>query len=161
MICVLFKRKLFGLALIPFMLSGCSDDVAIPSRLSCIPRIEIFTDGQQEIVSNSTNIKSTIEVSNVVGYPDVRLRALIRGRGNATWQDYPKKPHKMKLDTEYNLLGFPADKDWILLSEYTDKSLLRTSYMCELAKFAGVECVLGCQHVELRINGEDIGTYLF
>ena len=51
----------------------------------------------------------------------------IRGRGNSSWE-YPKKPYKIKFDSRTSLLGMAKAKDYVLLAEYNDKSLIR-NYM--------------------------------
>lgn len=83
----------------------------------------------------------------------------IKGRGNATW-GYDKKPYKIKFDEKQSLLGFAANKDWVLLAEYCDKSLMRTPYMCELAMSAGLPYPIHYHHVQLYLNGEYKGMYL-
>ena len=150
-------------ALAVCLVSGCSDDAPEqpqPADVAAVPVITIETEGQKEITSDTEYQKATINISGAENQPNVRLSGRIRGRGNATWLSYPKKPYKIKLSTEYNVLGFPANRDWVLLAEYTDKSLLRTTYMCEVGKALGMDYVVNCQHVELTLNGEYLGAYL-
>lgn len=151
------------LALVVCISSGCSDDTPDrhqPADVVSVPVINVETDGQNEVTSNTEYQKATISISGVENHPDVRLSGRIRGRGNNTWQAYPKKPYKIKLSTEYNVLGFPANRDWVLLAEYTDKTLLRTAFMCEVGKALGMDYVVNYQHVELTLNGEYLGVYL-
>ena len=63
---------------------------------------------------------------------DLRGSMRIRGRGNSTW-GMPKKPVKLKFDTKSEVLGMPAEKDWALLANYADKSLLRNSLGMEIS----------------------------
>jgi hypothetical protein len=59
----------------------------------------------------------------------------IKGRGNSTWVDYPKKPYSLKLSAKASLLEMPEHKRWTLLANYADKTLLRTEaafYLAEL-----------------------------
>ena len=50
----------------------------------------------------------------------------IRGRGNSTW-GWPKKPYKIKLAEDAQLLGMTAETDeWVLLANYADRTGLRT-----------------------------------
>ena len=46
-------------------------------------------------------------------------------RGNTT-ASKPKKPYKMKFMTATSLYGMPADKTWVLLANYIDRTLIRT-----------------------------------
>jgi hypothetical protein len=50
----------------------------------------------------------------------------IKGRGNATWDRYPKKPYSLKLTNKTSLLDMPEHKRWALLANYFDKTLLRS-----------------------------------
>jgi hypothetical protein len=84
----------------------------------------------------------------------------IKGRGNTTWS-YEKKPYRIKLDKKSEMLGMPSDKDWVLLAEYTDKSLLRTTYAFELSKLVGLPWTPRYRHVEFFKNGIYQGMYFF
>lgn len=53
----------------------------------------------------------------------------------------------------------PADKDWVLLAEYCDKSLLRSTYAFEFAKLMGMPWTPRGYHVEVFLNGSYNGTY--
>jgi hypothetical protein len=46
--------------------------------------------------------------------------ARIRGRGNSSWEWYPKKPYRIKLDTKHKILGLDKAKSWVLLANYRD-----------------------------------------
>lgn len=83
----------------------------------------------------------------------------IRGRGNATWT-YVKKPYKFKFQESQSLFGFAPNKDWVLLAEYRDKSLMRTACMCELSKLIGLSYTINYKHVDFFLNSDYMGTYL-
>ena len=82
----------------------------------------------------------------------------IRGRGNATWT-YPKKPYKLKLDSKANLLGMGEDKDWVLLANYCDKTLMRAGIAFKLSKLMNFPWTVKDRFVEVVINGEYLGNY--
>ena len=107
-----------------------------------------------------TAIESTDQYVDAVFSVDGKiLKGSIRGRGHATWQ-YNKKPYKIRLNTEESLLGFGESREWVLLAEYTDLSLMRTAFMFELARLAGVSYSLAYKHVELYLNNEYQGVYV-
>ncbi|MDR1525966.1 MAG: CotH kinase family protein, partial [Tannerella sp.] len=83
----------------------------------------------------------------------------IRGRGNATWFNYPKKPFKIKLDEKADLLGMGAEKDWVLLANYGDKTLMRTAFALKLSERMNFPWTPGCRFVEVFLNGNFIGNY--
>lgn len=84
-----------------------------------------------------------------------------KGRGNATWINYPKKPYKVKFDSKQSVFGFPANKDWVLLAEYCDKSFLRTAYLHELSRLADVAYPINYRHVQLYMNDQYMGLYVW
>jgi hypothetical protein len=125
-----------------------------------LPIVTIFTDNAQVVADKENWVPGTVAVSRTPDYPDgYSGRMRTRGRGNATWT-YEKKPYRFKLDTKSKILGMPADKDWVLLADYCDKSLLRTFCGFELARLAGLPWTPRSQHVEFFMNGAYQGTYL-
>lgn len=125
-----------------------------------IPRIVINTEGNNPITSKEEYVNAGVKISNCPSYGVLETNCKIRGRGNATWNDYPKKPYKLKFETKQGLFGFPANKDWVLLAEYCDKSFLRTAYMCEVSRAVGIEYTVNYQYVELLLNGDYKGLYI-
>ena len=97
-----------------------------------VPVVEIITDRQADVVSKEEYLRARITVKE---NNSVKIQSFcnIKGRGNYTWDGYPKKPYKIKFDEKTAVCGFPANKDWVLLSDYCDKSLLRTAYMCDIS----------------------------
>ena len=82
------------------------------------------------------------------------------GRGNASWEHTDKKSYKIILDIEKDLLGMSKNKQWILISNYYDESLIRNKVVLELAEKIGLQYTSQCQFVDLYINGEYRGNYL-
>lgn len=58
------------------------------------------------------------------------------------------------------MLGMPASKDWVLLANYMDKSLLRNSIAFELGNRFSMTYTPRSQMVDLILNGRYVGTYL-
>lgn len=125
-----------------------------------IPIIDIVTEGGAEILSKEDYINAKIRVSNCPEYGVIDSECTVKGRGNATWTDYPKKPYIIKLPNKSSIFGFPANKDWVLLADYTDKSLLRTAYMCAISRVVEMEYTVNYRHVDLVLNGNKLGTYI-
>ena len=98
-------------------------------------------------------------VSAVFSVDGEIFKGSIRGRGNFTW-GYEKKPYKIKLDREESLFGFGKSREWVLLAEYRDLSIMRTAFMFDLARLAGLPYSLGYKHVELYLNDEYQGVYV-
>lgn len=125
-----------------------------------IPIVWIETESAQEITSKENYVNGNITISKAFPFTeDYQGSMRIKGRGNATWFSYPKKPYRIKLDSKSKILGMPADKDWVLLAEYCDKSLLRTTYAFELSKLMELPWSPRGYHVELFLNDLYNGTY--
>jgi spore coat protein CotH len=82
----------------------------------------------------------------------------IKGRGNSTWL-MPKRPYKLKFDKKVSLLGEPADKEWVLLANYVDKTFLRNRTAFDMGHMSKLEYTNRSHFVELVLNGEYCGTY--
>lgn len=83
----------------------------------------------------------------------------IRGRGHSTWQ-WEKKPYRIKLDEGVSVLGLDKDKDWILLANYADKSLLRNTVAYSMGRLLdGLDWTPTQYPVDLFVNGEYRGVY--
>jgi spore coat protein CotH len=97
-------------------------------------------------------------VGNIAGKVLFDGTMAIKGRGNSTW-NMPKKPYRIKLDKKASLLGMPDNKNWVLLANYADKSLMRNALAFELSQRIGLTFTPHLQYVEVILNGEYIGNY--
>ena len=108
----------------------------------------------------TTNMTFSMDCSGVSGYPSVgNVSGTIRGRGNSTWK-WDKKPYKIKLDKKESLLGMDDNRDWILLSNYADKSLIRNTLAYEMGRV--LDHLVWSPHsypVDLFVNGAYQGVY--
>lgn len=87
----------------------------------------------------------------------------IKGRGNSSWGQFPKHSYTLKLNKKTKLLGMDESKSWVLVSNYTDKTLIRNQYVEYLGRnvFNKMMWNPHFEQVELYINDEYLGTYLF
>ena len=89
-----------------------------------------------------------------------RAAMKIRGRGNSTW-GMPKKPYKVKFNSKTSLFGERAQKDWVLLANYADHTLVR-DYLAKtlgrtLDSFAFTP---SCHFVDVYLNNDYQGSYM-
>lgn len=131
----------------------------LPARLD-LPVLKISTDNLAPIVSKDDyiNAQMTLE-SNVPGEAAVVAGLQIRGRGNSTW-GMPKKPYRLKLTVKQSLLGMPSSRDWVLLANYSDKTLMRNSLALELGAAIGMAWTPRWRSVEVYLNDRYDGVYL-
>jgi len=91
---------------------------------------------------------------------DVRLR----GRGNSTWWGAPdKRPLRIRFETPQPMFGSDyAHRDWILLANAFDNSLLRTHFALYFSRLMGnTGFVPSSQFLHLYVNGVYMGVYQF
>ena len=138
-------------------------DKAIPSDFR-IPVVHITTEDGKAIDSKEDYVKASFRFEDPSRfYTDqetVEITGKIKGRGNTTW-GMPKKPYRIKLDEKARLFGFPGDKDWILLANYSDKTLLRNILAMEISRLCGMSWTPRMLSVDVYLNGEYIGVYTF
>ena len=83
----------------------------------------------------------------------------MKGRGNSTWYDVPKKPFRIKLGKKSSLLGMSTDKNWALLANFYDKTLLRNLTAFEISKIAEMSWTPNSISVDYYMNGTYRGVY--
>ena len=131
------------------------------ARRQNIPVVRIDTKGKP-ILDKKNYVDGTISISDPEGlYSDVKEFKAdmgIRGRGNSTWS-FPKKPWKVKLDEKASLLGMPADKEWALLANYADRTLVRNIVAMKLSEICGFSWTPRMRSVEVYLNNEYQGVY--
>lgn len=142
-----------------------NDDLAEEEELvrrQNIPVVRIETAGGAGIYDKTNYVRGTITISDPGKlYSDVEEFSApmgIRGRGNSTW-GWPKKPWKVKLDEKAEILGMPADKEWALLANYADRTLLRNIVAMKLSEICGFSWTPMMRSVEVYLNNEYQGVY--
>ena len=131
-------------------------------RRQNIPVIHIKTKNSAPILNKKDYVDGTITISDPEKlYSDVAELSAemgIRGRGNSTWS-FPKKPWKVKLKEKASLLGMPADKEWALLANYADRTLVRNIVAMKLSEICGFSWTPRMHSVEVYQNGKYQGVY--
>ncbi len=136
--------------------------VIITKIIPTIPKVYINTTGGAPILDRENYVTSTIKIDDLDKYYSDEVQftstAGIRGRGNSTW-GMPKKPYRIKLDSKASLLGMSTDKDWALLANYLDKSLLRNLTAFEISRKAEMSWTPASISVDFYLNGAYQGVY--
>ena len=97
-----------------------------------LPVVYIETVDQAPVASKDNYVEGALVIKEN-GKTVTEKSMRIKGRGNATWT-YHKKPYKIKLDKKASILGMEEAKDWVLLANYCDKTLLRTAIAFKLSR---------------------------
>lgn len=129
------------------------------------PSVWLYTDNGKPIVSKDTYVSGRIKIydpENKYWAKSEFISSMqIRGRGNSTWNMFPKKPYKIKLDSKASIFGMNDNKDWALMANYTDKSLLRNTMGMELSRICRMSWTPGVYNVDVYLNDDYIGSYDF
>ncbi|MEO3404242.1 CotH kinase family protein [Mucilaginibacter sp. CAU 1740] len=124
-----------------------------------LPILYLTTNGP--VVSKDDYVTGSLTVDPNVDFQQDQLTIplQIKGRGNSTW-GFPKKPYRMKFSSKAAMLGMPAAKNWVLLANYDDKTLIRNWVAFDLARRLGADFTPPARFVEVVMNGEFIGNYM-
>ena len=124
-----------------------------------IPRIVIETKNRQEIKDRETEIPAKLQIWGKTAPESEIMDLTIRGRGNTSW-GMPKKSYKIEFIDKQSLLGMPKDRDWALIANYADKTLMKNFLAYHLSAQLGAYYAPRCEFAELYINKEYLGVYL-
>ncbi|MEG1643296.1 MAG: CotH kinase family protein [Bacteroidales bacterium] len=131
-------------------------------QLTDIPTIFINTENGTEINSKENYIKATVTVRGAAKSKDniTDITAEIKGRGNSTW-GMAKKPYRLKFSSKLQFIGNNAKaKNWVLLANYCDKTLMRNALALETARnIFNFGFTPSVTFVDVVLNGKNIGSY--
>lgn len=133
---------------------------ALPARYR-VATMTITTDNGAKVDSKekADYRACTIKIESDTAAWNYEGRGRIRGRGNSTWEWYPKKPYRIKLDEKASILGLADDKDWVLLANYRDPTHLMNTFVFEMGQGMGMPYTNHTRYVEVTLNGDYIGLY--
>lgn len=130
-----------------------------------LPLVVIHTDSGCDPVDKVTNVNATSAVIYVSKKGKSKIIAdtvacTVRGRGNASWEEFPKKPFRIKYAKKVEMpYGAGKFKKWTLISNYGDKTLMRNMLAYDISRRMEMPYTPYCQPVDLMMNGEYKGTY--
>lgn len=146
--------------------NGKEYTLIVHRKVNQIPIINITLADDKTVDQIDRNLTTPMSISidctGAEGFSSLQtVTGKIRGRGNSTWK-WDKKPYKIKLDEAAALLGLDENRDWILLANYADKSLIRNTVAYEMGRVLENLFWTPTQYpVDLFINGVYQGVYGF
>lgn len=141
--------------IIPFTMSAVED----------LPRtsaIYIDTEGQAGINNNYEYVRASLSMYNNGDTENPYLEDVplgIRLRGNSTLF-MPKKSFKIKFDEKTRLTNAYQEKDWVLLANYTDQTLVRNFVAYQMSRGLNMEFTPSYVFVDVYLNNEYLGNYM-
>lgn len=124
-----------------------------------------FVDTKNTAIPNEPKIPADFRIIEN-GSEVYSGRMGIELRGSTSRRLFEKKSYGFETwdenneDMDVELLGLPAEEDWILYGPYADKTLLRNTLIYDLSNQMDFYAVRA-QFVELVINEEYMGVYAF
>ena len=137
--------------------------VAFNTEHTGLPQIFINAGGGELTKEYLDCLVSVSSGEESRSFSDAAAQVKVRGNNSAK---RPKKPYRIKFDSKMPMLGLNDGlkaKSWVLLAEYSDRSMLRNSTAFFLGeKILGADgyYVSDCCYVNLFIDGEYEGVYL-
>ena len=115
---------------------------------------EIWSGGRYAMVEGSTKAYNTKSQQGLLQ---------IKRRGQSSF-DMPKKPFTIELSEQQTLTNMTANKDWILVANYSDKTLLRNWFAYTTGRAMGSMYVPDCRTIDVYMGkgstSTHLGTYL-
>ncbi|RZM21810.1 MAG: hypothetical protein EOO88_31355, partial [Pedobacter sp.] len=124
-----------------------------------IPAVYISTTNGVGIDSKDVYVTGTVKLMSNFREVLYDGKTEVKGRGNSTW-GMAKKPYRLKLDKKAGLLGMSESKNWVLLANYADKTLMRNELAFMLSRNSGLTFTPDSRYVEVFLNGVYQGSYL-
>ncbi|WP_295078977.1 CotH kinase family protein [Ruminococcus sp.] len=125
---------------------------------SNLPVIYINTDDKKEIISKTDYKSGDMIIQNNTDSSQIYSGSIkIRGRGNSAWL-WPKKPYRIKLDKKTDLFGMGSNKNWVLIANYLDESLIRNTTAFQISEELGLTTMQSVW-TDVVLNGEYAGNY--
>ena len=137
---------------IMFVKSGNVATMFIDTKSQNVEKLHSDKDNKEEATIRTYQENGSLDYSGKL--------TSISGRGNATWEDYDKKPYSIEVAEDISLLNMGSARKWILLANATDPSNMRNKIGLELAKKVSLSYTPESQWVDLYLNGEYAGLYL-
>ena len=113
------------------------------------------------IISNTTGGRNL--VTDAWNHYSGKVGIEIRGQSS---QQFPMKSYSIELQkadgssNNKSLFGLPVESDWVLYAPYNDKTLMHNFLAYTISREMG-DWAANCRYVELLVNGEYKGIYVF
>lgn len=131
-----------------------------------LPVFYIEIENDAEVINREKYLNATIKIDNsgckYASFKNLKETPIqIRGRGHYSWT-HPKKPYKIRFEEKTSVLGMKASKNWVLLANYVDRSLIQNYVAMEMGKvMEHIPYHTNQYPVDVFVNGTYRGVYTF
>ncbi|MDE7466250.1 MAG: CotH kinase family protein [Muribaculaceae bacterium] len=131
-------------------------------RTLALPAVKVWLDDYPEATTLwekdlYLNARICIEGNGMVESLDT-MALSVKGRGNSTWQ-MPKKPMRLKFAKKTSIAGMKKAKNFVLLNNYVDPTLMKNVTAMWLAERLGVPYANKMVACHLFLNDHYLGAY--
>lgn len=144
------------------IVSSCGDEsISLSGEevpRTSLPRVTLTTANNEEITRKTINAEIMMESAS--GTINMSKPVTVKGRGNISWWDAPKKSYTFFLKEGDGVLSMDKGKSWALIANYKDATMIRN----DIAFYIGREMSLldytpDSRFAELILNGRYWGVY--
>ena len=144
------------------IVSSCGDDGMSLSGeevpRTSLPRVTLTTANHVEITRKV--IEAELVVESPFGTIDMTRPVTVKGRGNTSWWDSPKKSYTFFLNEDDAVLSMNEGKSWALIANYKDATMIRNDIAMYMGReMSRLEYTPDSRFVDLILNGRYWGVY--
>lgn len=115
--------------------------------------------GLTDVESKTEYLEGHLTINGFGVCDDFEGDIKVRGRGNSTW-NMPKKAYRIKLPEKTKLCGYRKAKNYVLLANYIDLSLMRNEVAALATQLVGMPYPLHAKPVNVYFNDSYKGSYM-
>lgn len=112
-----------------------------------------------DVKSKTDYLDGLLKISGFGVCDDFEGTIKVRGRGNSTW-NMPKKAYRIKLPEKTKLCGYRKAKNYVLLANYIDLSMMRNEVAALATQLVGMPYPTHAKPVNVYFNNNYKGSYM-
>ena len=139
-----------------------TEDHAVYDMMNASETKDIICNGNMHLCVGKEDSKENGWYREYISLSEDRssgVSATLQGRGSTSWLSNFKKSYSLRLGKSSDLLGMGSNKNWNLIGNSKDVSLLKNVTFNEISKNAGIEFQPRMRSVNLYVDGVYQGLY--
>ncbi len=133
-------------------------------RVTNVPRMDIDIENGEMVSIKDVYLSAKITIDGAGVFPSMDATDVqIKGRGNTSWSSNPwdKNPYRLKFVKKQAPFGLKKAKSWVLQANSQTRSMMANAVGMKIARMVGTAAANHVIPVELYINGNYRGSYIF
>ena len=124
-----------------------------------LPRLVIETEDFAQIRDTETEVPAKLQIYGKDAPESEVLELTVKGHGNSSFKAMTKYSVKIELYNKQSLLGLPKDDEWILISNFSDRTLIKNYTIFKLAQRLNAPYTPRSLFCEVFLNRQYMGIY--